>query len=113
MGAEVVLLTVTGTAALVVVRLDESRATAVRLCEPFATPVVFQVTEEGEAPVTSLPRLAPSSLNCTPATATLSLAVAVTVMEPLTVALAAGAVMVTLGGGVSAAVFHGTPNAGS
>src|SRR5690242_21492496 len=94
------LLTVTGTGALVVVRFAVSRATAVRVCEPLATPVVFQPSEYG-ADVTSPPRLAPSSLNCTPATATLSLAVALTVIVPVTVAPDVGAVIDTVGGVVS------------
>ena len=52
--------------------------------------------------VSSAPRFAPSSLNCTPATLTLSDAVAVTVTVPETVAPAAGAVIETVGGVVSA-----------
>ena len=48
--------------------------------------------------VTSAPRLAPSSLNCTPTTPTLSVAVAETVTVPATVAPAAGAVIETAGG---------------
>ena len=48
--------------------------------------------------VSSLPKLTPSSLNCTPATAVSSLAVAVTVTVPETVALSAGAVTDTVGG---------------
>ena len=97
----VTLLTVTVTGALVVVKLEVSRATAVRVCEPFGAPAVFQGTEYGEEPVTSLPRFAPSSLNCTPANATLSLAVAVTVTVPLSVELPAGATRDTVGGVVS------------
>src|SRR2546421_9221522 len=50
----------------------------------------------------SAPRLAPSSLNCNPTTPTLSEALADTITdEPETVALFAGAVMVTVGGVVS------------
>ena len=49
------------------------------------------------AVVTSAPRFAPSSLNCTPATPTLSLALAVTEMLPVTVAPGAGAVTDTVG----------------
>ena len=48
-----------------------------------------------------MPRLAPSSLNWTPTTPTLSVAVAATVIGPATVAAAAGAVMETAGGVVS------------
>jgi hypothetical protein len=52
--------------------------------------------------VSSLPRFAPSNLNCTPATATLSEAVAETVtLEPETVLPPVGAVMETVGGVVS------------
>ncbi len=110
-GGVVSLLTVTVTPALVVVRLEVSRATAVSVWEPLVAPVVFQVSEYGDVPVTSAPRFAPSSLNCTPATATLSAAVAVTVTEPLTVAPAAGAVRLTVGGVVSTTLLTvtGTP----
>ena len=48
--------------------------------------------------------LAPSTLNCTLATATLSVAFADTVVTPESVALAAGAVIETVGGVVSPAV---------
>ncbi len=44
-GGEVVLLTVTFITVLVVVLPAASRATAVRLCEPFVAMVVFQVIE--------------------------------------------------------------------
>src|SRR5207247_10591971 len=55
-----------------VVRLPAaSRAVAVRVCEPLPTDVVFQETEYGDD-VSSAPRLAPSTRNCTPATPTLS-----------------------------------------
>jgi len=47
--------------------------------------------------VTTLPTFAPSSWNCTPVTPTLSLAVAVTLMVPDTVAPLAGEVMETVG----------------
>src|SRR5438552_2324842 len=50
------------------------------------------------AVVTSAPRLAPSSLNCTPTTPTLSVALAETVTVPETEAPATGAVMETAGG---------------
>jgi hypothetical protein len=53
------------------------------------------------ATVSSAPRLAPSSLNCTPATPVLSKAVAETLMLPETVELAMGAVRETVGGVVS------------
>ncbi len=51
--------------------------------------------------VTSVPRLTPSSWNCTPATPTLSAAVAVTETEPPTLAPALGPVTATVGGVVS------------
>ena len=53
--------------------------------------------------MSSAPRLAPSSLNCTPTTPTLSLAFAETVTAAETVEPAAGAVMETEGGVVSRA----------
>src|SRR2546426_4939427 len=62
--------------------------------------VVFQEREYG-AVVTSAPRFAPSSLNCTPTTPTLSVAVAETVIVPEMVAPADGAVSATVGGVVS------------
>src|SRR2546427_12034142 len=61
---------------------------------------VFQAREYGVA-VSSRPRLVPSSWNWTPATPTLSDAVAATVMVPDTELFAVGAVMETAGGGVS------------
>ena len=68
---------------------------------PFATPLVLQACVYGEA-VSSAPRFAPSSLNWTPATPTLSLAVAFTSIVPLTVAPLAGEEMDTVGAVVSA-----------
>src|SRR5437867_12943217 len=76
--------------------LSASRAAAVRVCEPLPTVVVFQDTEYGDA-VSSPPRLAPSTRNCTPATPTLSEAEALTVTDPDTVAPDAGALMLTAG----------------
>src|SRR5439155_11845043 len=62
---------------------------------------VFHVTLYGLA-VSSAPRFAPSTLNCTPTTPTSSLAVAETVTAvPDTVAPAAGAVTETVGAVVS------------
>ena len=63
---------------------------------------MFQATEYG-AVVSSAPRSAPSSRNCTPTTPTLSDALAVTFTEPDTVAPAAGAVSATVGGTLSGA----------
>src|SRR5258708_7076427 len=96
----VLFAAVTVTAADVAVLPAASRATAVSVCEALLAVVVFQATEYG-AVVTSAPRFAPSSLNCTPTTPTLSDALAPTVVVPDTVAPAAGAVMLTVGGVVS------------
>ena len=54
----------------------------------------------------AIPVLASSTLNCTLATATSSVALAVTVTEPVSVALAAGDVIETVGGVVSPAVAN-------
>lgn len=53
----------------------KSRAVAMSVWVPFDKPPVFQVPEYG-AVVSSVPRFEPSSLNCTPITPMLSLAVA-------------------------------------
>src|SRR5439155_27373878 len=95
------LATVTVTAADVVALPAASRARAVSVCDPLLVVVVFQLTTYG-ALVPSAPRVAPSRKNWTPATPTLSEAVAVTATGPETVAPLAGAVMLTLGGVVSA-----------
>src|SRR5882672_824976 len=73
-----------------------ARATAVRVCVPLPTPAVFHDTEYG-ALVSSAPRLAPSSLNCTPATvsAPTMLTLALTGTVPDTVDPEAGDVIVT------------------
>src|ERR1051325_5715509 len=100
-GAEFATVTETGA------DVDEfpaaSRTTAVNVCAAFDAAVVFHDTEYG-AVVSSAPRFAPSSLNCTPATPTLSLAFAVTLTVPEIVAPAAGAVSATVG-----CVVSGTP----
>ena len=71
------LVTVTVTAGLEVVVLPAaSRATAVTVWVPLATVVEFHDTEYG-AVVSSAPTLVPSTLNWTPATPTLSAALAV------------------------------------
>ena len=54
----------------------------------------------------AVPVLALSTLNCTLATATLSLAFAIKVVKPESVALAAGEVIETVGALVSAAVVN-------
>src|SRR5881296_412666 len=97
------LSTVTLTALAGAVLPAASRATAVTECAPFAAVEVIQARVYGAA-VTSAPRLAPSSLNCTPTTPTLSVALAETEIVPETVEPADGAVMETAGGVVSATV---------
>src|SRR4051812_36211021 len=92
--------TVTVTAVELVEFAAPSRATAVSVCVPFVAFVVSQETEYG-ALVSSAPRLAPSSLNCTPKTPTLSFAFAVTETTAETVAPFVGAVSETVGGVVS------------
>src|SRR6202008_2909062 len=94
------LLTVTDIAVEGVVRPLVSRATALMLCSPLPTVCVFNVNSYG-AVVSSAPTLLPSTRNCTPATATLSPAVAVRLVVPDTVAPAAGAVTDTVGGVMS------------
>src|SRR2546427_8842183 len=85
-----------------VARLFEvSRARAAGVCvELFDRVVVSQPIVYGGV-VTSAPNATPSTRNCTPATPTLSEAVAVTATVPLTVAPFAGAVTLTAGGVVS------------
>jgi hypothetical protein len=103
-GAVVVLplATVTVTLAEVAVLPEVSRATADSVWAPLAAVVVSHVTAYGGV-VTWTPRLTPSSLNWTPATPILSVALADTVTLPLTVAPASGAVIAIVGGVVSAA----------
>src|SRR6267143_1391487 len=91
--------TVTVTAAEVAVLLAASRATALRLWLPGVAAVVSHGTEYGAA-VSSAPRAAPSSWNWTPATPTLSEALAETVIVPET-APGLGEVMPTVGEVVS------------
>ena len=67
---------------------------------PLLAVAVLQDTLYGDDEF-SLLRLAPSSLNCTPTTPTLSEAVAATLTVPETVAPAAGAVIDTVGAVVS------------
>src|SRR2546422_10311348 len=92
-----VLLTVTVTPAEIVRFPAASLATAVSVCEPFDVVVVSHPIEYGLA-VSSDPRLAPSSLNCTPAIPAVLEAEAETVTgDPETVEPVAGAVIETLG----------------
>ena len=88
--------TVTLLFAVKAVLLAASRATALRVCVPSATVVESQTMEYGEV-VSSAPTLAPSTLNCTPTTPTLSDALAERVTFPETVAPPAGAVSETVG----------------
>src|SRR5437016_5454365 len=94
------LLTVTVTALAVVRFPAASRAIAVSVCEPLLVLVVFQETEYGDA-VTSAPKFAPSSWNCTPTTPTLSDAAAETVIVPETDVPLLGLVSDTIGGTLS------------
>src|SRR5205823_800423 len=80
-----------------------SRATADSVWLPFDAAVVSHETEYA-AVRSSAPRFTPSTLNWTPATPTLSLAVAVTETVPDTLAFAAGAVIATVGGVPSSVV---------
>src|SRR5437773_662287 len=92
--------TVTVTAAAVAVLPAASRATAVNVCDASLAVVVSHEVVYG-ALVVSGPRFAPSSQNWTPTTPTSSDAVAAMVVVADTVALFAGAVMLTVGGAVS------------
>ena len=78
-----------------------SRAVAVSVCDPLLAPVVFHDTVYGAA-VSAVPSATPSTRNCTPATPTLSDAVAFTAVVPETVAPFPGDVRLTVGGVVSA-----------
>src|SRR6478672_6667722 len=90
------LLTVTVTVAAVAVLPAASRAMAERVCDPAAAVLVSHAVEYG-AEVSSAPRLTSSRTNWTPTTPTLSDAAAVTFTVPATVALFAGAEMLTEG----------------
>src|SRR5262245_34109510 len=75
---------------------------AVRLCEPFVTVVVSHVVLNvvPTGTVTGLPMLAPSTWNCTEATVSDEVAVALIVtLLPVTVAPPVGVVMLTVGAG--------------
>src|SRR5436309_1770808 len=95
------LETVTLTAEEVVRLPTASRATAVSVCEPLPTVVVFQEAGSDEGRVCEA-RLAPSRRDWTPAVPTLSEAEVLTVVVPETVAPEEGDVMLTAGGVVSA-----------
>src|SRR5262245_34683501 len=87
--------TVTSTVGEVAVFPDSSRATAVNVCDPSGTLVVFHVAANGTA--VSVARSDPSTNSCTPTTATLSAASTVTGTKPLTSAPLACDVMATVG----------------
>ena len=89
--------TVTVTAADVAVLPAASRATAVRVCVPAVAEAVSQAAECG-AVVSSAAIGAPSAKNRTPATPTLSDALAVIGTNPETVDPDAGAEIDTVGG---------------
>src|SRR5262245_20324418 len=103
------LTTATLTLADVVELPAASRATALTACGPSGTAVVFQLTLYGAA-VTAAPTFAPSTLNCTMRTPTLSDACAVTVVVPDTVAPPAGAVIEMAGGVTSVVVNMKSPD---
>ena len=92
--------TVTDTGAELPTLAAASRAAALRVWVPGVALALFQVTEYGAA-VSSPPSGAPSSLNCTPTTPTLSEALAVTEMVPVTVAPGLGELIATVGGVLS------------
>src|SRR6478672_4092839 len=80
---------------------------AVSVWGPSAVTVESQVIEYVGPVTTSAPRAAPSSLNWTPSTLTLSVAVALTVtLDPETVALGAGTVNAPVGGVASTTHVH-------
>src|SRR5687768_1715143 len=91
------MLTTTGVD--VVVFPAASRATAVIEWSPFDAVVEFQLPSYG-AVVSSGPALVPSTLNCTPATPTLSVASAARLTVPVT-GPAIGLVTFTVGASVS------------
>jgi len=95
-GATRSLLTVKLTPAEVVLLPAASRAVAATVWVPFERALVSSETVYGAA-VSSAPRSAPSSRSRTPATPTLSLAAAVTLMVPETVWPAVGLLMETVG----------------
>jgi hypothetical protein len=107
----VVLFTVTVTLALVAELCEVSVAIARSVCVPLVAVAEFQESAYG-AVVSKAPRFAPSNWNCTLATATLSDALAATLIVPETLAPLAGAVMETVGGVVSGGAFSVSVNVG-
>ena len=84
------------TGADTVVLPEVSRARAVSVCAPLGTPRVSQGSRRAR-PCPPAPADVPSTKNCTPATPTLSAALAVMVTMSLTWALFAGEMMDTDG----------------
>ena len=97
--SEIILLTVIVIDEVVVLPAA-SRAVVVIVCVPLEAEVVFQLVEYGEA-VSSVFKFTPSSLNWTPATPMLSLAVAEMVIVPETVVPPVGEVREMAGAIVS------------
>ena len=96
------LFTETAITVEVVLFPEVSVARAANVWEPFATSVVLSQLNWYGAAVMGVPRLAPSSRNCTLETATLSAALAVTrTLVPNTVLPPSGAVSETVGGTLS------------
>src|SRR5436190_653872 len=102
-GGGALLFTVTVTGAEGVLLPAASRAIAVILCGPSLTVAVFHETEYGAVVTSTLPLTPLSSRNCTPATPTLSEALAVTVTVADTVWPLRGGPVLTEGGVVSGA----------
>src|SRR5689334_150320 len=97
-GVPVVLVGATSTEIdVVAVCPAVSRTTAVSVCEPADSVAVSRVTEYGAA-VSSAPKFAPSTLNCTPAIPASAFGTAVTSTFPEIEVLAAGDVIVIAGG---------------
>src|SRR2546426_1044200 len=99
-GGVVSLSPVTVIVAAVAVLPAASRATAVSVCDALLAVVVSHAIAYG-ANMSSTPTSAPSRRDWTPTTPTLSDALALIVVVPETVAPAAGAVRLTVGGVVS------------
>src|SRR5579863_2900491 len=97
----VLLFTVTASPRLLIEFPARSVATAVSKCGPLLAVVVSQLMlYVGPAPVTALPRFAPSNWNCRPVNAVTSVAFAVSVTVPLSRLPAPGAVTATANGNV-------------
>src|SRR5262245_50033734 len=106
-GGLTLLWTVTPIAPEVVRFPAPSRVTAVSVCAPFGTLVVSHMTEYG-AVRSSAPRFAPSSMNWTPTTPTLSDANADTVTREDGDEPCGGVMMETVGEVVSAPLLTAT-----